>query len=171
MSGSKRSCGSAGWGARRLGPAVVAMLAAFGLGGCFSITQQLPSGEPLDAGRIKAIRPGVTTRAEILERFGPPAAIARKGTTMVLPAPGPAKRGRTEVPSDAFLELFAASRPLKDAELVYYYDASALKGSGFLFIPIIGGGFYSREAVAERLWILIDRDRGIVEDYVFRGAR
>jgi hypothetical protein len=89
---------------------------------------------------------------------------------MIFPPPGSARRGRSEVQSEAFLELFSAGRVLRDREIVYYYDSSRRKATGVLIIPLIGGGYHSMEMVVERLWLLIDDDTGTVEDYVFRGA-
>ncbi len=145
-------------------------LAALCLCGCFVTRERFQADEPLRGERIDGIRRGATTRQEILERFGPPAAVARRGTTMAYPPPGPAKRGRADVQSDAFFELFSTGRALRDAEIVYYYDSSRVKATGVLIIPVVGGGQYSHEVVVDRLWLLIDEGTGLVEDYVFRGA-
>ena len=148
----------------------VAALAALCLCGCFVARENIAADEGLPGERIRGIRRGETTRQEILERFGPPVAVARRGTTMVYPPPGSARRGRSDVQSDAFLELFSTGRPLRDSDIVYYYDSARLKATGVLIIPLIGGGYHSREMVVERLWLLIDGNTGAVEDYVFRGA-
>lgn len=138
--------------------------------GCFVIKQRLPADEPLPAARIGAIRAGATTRREILEWFGPPTGIARRGAVMVYPAPGVAMRGRVDIRSDAVFELFSAGRTPRASDIVYYYDSACVKGLGILFIPIVGGGGYTREVAVERLWILIDENTGLVEGHVFRGA-
>lgn len=145
-------------------------LAALCLCGCFVARENVLADEALPGEHIRGIRRGATTRQEILERFGPPVAIARRGTTMVYPPPGPEKRGRADVQSDAFFELFSTGRALRDTEIVYYYDSSRLKGTGILIVPLIGGGSHSMEVVVERLWLLIDERTGIVEDHVFRRA-
>lgn len=89
---------------------------------------------------------------------------------MVYPPPGPAKRGRADVPSETFFELFSAGRALRDTHIVYYYDSARLTATGVLIIPIVGGGYHATETAVERLWVLIDDRTGIVEDHVFRGA-
>ena len=40
------------------------------LGGCFALRERTAFDDPLSPGRVAAIRPGVTTRLEILEAFG-----------------------------------------------------------------------------------------------------
>lgn len=150
--------------------AAAVAVAALCLSGCFVVRENVLADEALPGGHVRGIRRGTTTRQEILERFGPPTAIARRGPTMAFPPPGPAKRGRTDVPSATFFELFSPGRTLRDSEIVYYYDSSRLKATGFLVIPLIGVGYHTTETVVERLWLLVDDSKGIVEDYVFRGA-
>ncbi len=148
----------------------VAALAALCLCGCFVARENVLADEALPGDHIRGIRRGATTRQEILERFGPPVAVARRGATMVYPPPGSAKRGRADVPSETFFELFSAGRALRDTDIVYYYDSSRLEATGVLIIPLVGGGFHNSEMVVQRLWLLIDDATGTVEDYVFRGA-
>lgn len=150
--------------------AVFAVLGVLCLGGCFVARERVLADEALPGEHIRGIRRGATTKQEILERFGPPAAIARRGTTMAYPSPGSGKRGHVDIPSDAWLELCSTGRTLRDIEIVYYYDASRLKATGVLVIPLVGGGYHSMEMVVERLWLLVDDRAGVVEDYVFRGA-
>ena len=88
---------------------------------------------------------------------------------MVLAPPGPAPRGEQRVPSDTFLELFFARGALRPTEIVYYYDASRIEANGFVFVPLIGGGYYVKQVLSERLWLLLDESTGVVEDYVVRG--
>lgn len=148
----------------------VAALAALCMCGCFVARENVLADEALPGEHIRRIRRGATTRQEILERFGPPVAVARPGTTMVHPPAGPVKRGRADVPSETFFELFSTGRSLRGTEIVYYYDSSRLKATGVLIVPLVGGGFHNSETVVERLWLLIDDGTGIVEDYVFRGG-
>ncbi len=157
---------------KNAGRSVIALLStlfALVLGGCFVVRERVLLDEALPVEHIREIRRGITTKREILERLGPPAAVARRGTTMVFPR-GPALHGRADVPSAVFLELFSPARALQDTDIVYYYDASRRNGTGVLVVPLIGGGYFSTETVVERLWVLIDEGTGTVEDYVFRGG-
>ncbi|MGE5284962.1 MAG: hypothetical protein ACM3OG_08335 [Actinomycetota bacterium] len=156
----QRACRSAGLLA-------AGALAALCLCGCFMTRELHVADEPLPRDRIREIRRGVTTRQEILERFGPPVAVARHGSTMVYPPPGRTKQGRVEVPSDAFFELFSTGHAPMDSEIVYFYDASRFEATGILVIPI---GSYSTRVAVERLWLFIDERKGIVQEYVLRGA-
>lgn len=140
------------------------------LGGCFAMRERTVFDEPLLPERVAAIRPGVTTRLEILAAFGPPRAVARPGTQMTFPPPGGWRAGGDSVPSEAFLALFAARRPLRPSEVVFYYDAPVEAANQFLVFPLIGGGGVMREAVVDRLFLLVDEGTGRVEDLVFRRA-
>ena len=135
----------------------VAALAALCMCGCFVARENVLADEALPGEHIRGIRRGATTRQEILERFGPPVAVARRGNPMVNPA-------------ETSFELFSTGRSLRDTEIVYYYDSSRLKATGVLIVPLVGGGYHKSETVVERLWLLIDDGTGIVEDYVFRGG-
>jgi len=140
------------------------------LGGCFAMRDRRAFDEPLLSGRVAAIRPGVTTRFELLEAFGPPRAVARPGMTMTFPPPGGWRPGGESVPSEAFLDLFAVKRPLRPSEVVFYYDASVAKETGFMVFPLVGGGGVTREAVVDRLFLLVDEGTGRVEDVILRRA-
>ncbi len=157
----------------RAGPllAAVAVLGVFWLGGCCVVRERVRADEALPGEQIRGIRRGATTKQEILERFGPPAAVARPGTTTVYPPAGAAERGHVGVSSDALLELFSTGRALRDTEIVYYYAASRLDATGVLIVPIVGWGYHSMEMAEEQLWLLIDDRAGVVEDYVFRGVK
>jgi hypothetical protein len=156
---------------RLAGRAVLAAatLAALCLSGCFMLKERFAADEPISREHVGNIVRGATGRREILAWFGPPTAVARRGTTMVYPPPGPVRQGWREVRSDTFFELFSPERRWRGTEIVYYYDASRVEANGFVLIPLIGGGYYQKTILVERLWLLIDESTGIVEDYAFRG--
>ena len=126
------------------------------VGGCFVAVGRERSEPPLDRGLIEKIRPRTTTAAEILQWFGPPAMIARQSSAQHASAADTAP----------LLELFAAKRPLGDQHVVYFYHSAARRevAGGVL----LAAGVHSR-AVVDRLWILIDKQSGLVDDYVFRA--
>lgn len=150
--------------------AALAALTVLLLGGCFAMRDRRAIDEPILPGRVAEIRPGVTTRWEVLEAFGPPRAVARPGTTMTFPPPGGWRPGGEAVPSEAFLGLFAVRRPLRPSEVVFYYEASARKETGFLVFPLVGGGAVTKEAVVDRLFLLVNEETGRVEDVILRRA-
>ena len=78
-------------------------------------------GEPFGEDQIKKIQPGKTTRQEILEMFGPPVAVAKKGKVMKIPSLGQRKEGSEEIDSDTFFELFSTTHELTANHIIYYY--------------------------------------------------
>jgi len=115
--------------------------------------------------QIKMILPGKTTKQEILLWFGPPLAIARKGKVMKIPSPDVQKTSSYELDSDTFLELFSGKHEITENHIVYYYTYSETKGTGAF---ILFAGTDSSRLIVDKLWILINRETGIVEDYMFR---
>jgi len=115
--------------------------------------------------QIKMILPGKTTKQEILLWFGPPLAIARKGKVMKIPSPDVQKASSYELDSDTFLELFSGKHEVTENHIVYYYTYSETKGTGTV---ILFAGTESSRLIVNKLWILINRETGIVEDYMFR---
>lgn len=157
--------------AKHAGILAAAAAVLFSLNGCIAFKRGHQLDEPLMRVSLPSdIRPGVTTKQDVLERFGPPLAVARRDTTMVLPPPG-TKRGRIDMPSEIFFELFSENRPLRNSEIVYYYESTRTTALGGLVIPIIGAGYDSTRFAVKRLWILLDETTGVVGDYVFRGEQ
>lgn len=106
---------------------------------------------------------GVTNRSHILDTFGPPHAIARKGKTIYIPFwEGSTSR---EVDSDVLFELFSDNNKLTDQHIIYYYDNTTISRSN-VFVLI--GHSRSASVKSHRLWIMINDITGIVEDYVYR---
>lgn len=127
--------------------------------GCVYVsgTDSRDSFSPQNVGKIEA---GLTTKKQVLDWFGPPAGIARKGQEDKII---PVLRARAET----LLELFSARRPLIESDIVYYYRNLSLETRG-------GAVFFamhaSRSAQTQELWILIDDRSGIVRDYVTKGG-
>ncbi len=122
-------------------------------------------GEPFGEDQIKKIQPGKTTRQEILEMFGPPVAVARKGKVMKIPPQWLRKEGSQEIDSDTFFELFSTTHELTENHIIYYYYYSEETGmTGMVLFAALGKG----ELGVDKLWILVNGETGIVEDYLFR---
>lgn len=112
--------------------------------------QHVKVDKPYHREIINTIKPGVTTRYQVLELFGPPTAIARKGSIMTMPPPGHLKSGFIEVNSDTFFEPFALKFENTENHIVYYY-----------YHP----PFWNSES---RLWVYINETTNIVDDYFFK---
>lgn len=150
--------------------AAVLAVAAAGTGGCFAFKERHRSADPITRDAVGEIRDGVTTRREILARFGPPVAVARRGQPVLLPIPGPERWGRRVADPDAFFAPFPAEAPADGGGTVWYYDATEVRAAGALVVPIAGAGYFSKDYVTDRLWILIEERTGIVRGHVFRPA-
>lgn len=159
----------------------LAILAAFfivSLQGCAPAPPIL-SGVKLPRQTVEQLRPGNTTKAEVLDWFGMPLSIAKKGETLTISREsawltgGVADRGihtiRTfsfyQVDADTFFEMFSTKRKITDHHRIYYYyDSVSIQ---FMVTAIV----YQHEhahTYKDQLWLLLDEETGIVEDYVFR---
>jgi hypothetical protein len=105
---------------------------------------------------VLRIEPGRTTKKQILDLFGPPAAIARKGAS---------DQARAAVTS---LESF--SRPLNDDDIVYYYRSGTAEVNAMGAVPLPDTVTTSRSTQTSELWILIDDRSGVVQDYITKGS-
>ncbi len=154
---------------KRLALLLVLALAA-GLAGCGMLMERHRADEPLERTRAADIRTGLTTKKEVLAWFGPPLAVARKGTIMIIPPPRSTRDGWQEVSSDTFFELFSSRHAAMEDPIVYYYDSYRERGMGFqLFFNALGG--ITIRSQVDRLWVLIDNRTGVVADYVFRDGK
>lgn len=109
-----------------------------------------------------------TTRRQIIEWFGPPADIARKGTP----------RDRDNVAAEDYFGFFASTL-ITGNSVVYRYRNVGNKFSetaaGVPLCPVRGcpgiGGTISRSTSNERndLWILFDERTGLVQDYIVQS--
>lgn len=130
----------------------VAVFIVMCLSGCIIGARYLDD-EPIGKEEVVKIRPGQTHIMEIMTRLGPPETIARQGQ------------------SSTYFELFSSDRMLKEEEAVYYFQASRKVNSGFIVILIlINGGGLTHRIQADRLWLLVNEQTGLIENYVYRGA-
>ena len=131
----------------------------------------LVSGANLDEQKIAKIRPGKTTRSEVLESFGLPLSIAKKGETLTVSAERAWVGSRIRAPgfdpvdADAFYELFSANHKITDRHRVYYYyHAISTKWAAVVIFYV----YKSAHTRKDRLWVLINEETGIAEDYAYR---
>lgn len=136
--------------------------------GCMFGVGSFQSGESLQEKQIQQITPGTTTKQQILDLFGPPAALARKGSALIIPSTGPGKVDYPDVQGETFFELFSSKRTLTERHVVYFYSASETKSTRMM---VLFAGTADNKVATDRLWILIDDGTGIVLDYIFRKAQ
>jgi len=125
-------------------------------------------GKPIDEKMVKKIQKGKTTREEIIQWFGIPMAVAKKGETiklsgaMATPMGGGEMQG-AEVSSDTYFVLFA-NHNITENHRIYLYIFTKTKGMGFSmpFISTMSG-----KTLKNTLIILMDESKGIVVDYKY----
>ena len=153
--------------------AVLALIALLPAGGC--VWGSVEYGRTLEWEKVDHIESGKTTPRNILDWFGPPEVIAKKGTLVPFPSlkTEESEEGEIrEVDSNIFFKYFSKKHPITEQHVVYYYYNEGEDINGFS-IPIpIGTFFISVPATfgdlqLSELWVLVNRKKGQVEDYVF----
>jgi hypothetical protein len=135
------------------------------LEGCY-MGEHYVAGEPFSEQALAGIKQGTMTKRDVLQWFGPPVAVARRGTTMTFPPAGMRTEGWEDIQSDTFFELFPTKGGNGDDSIVYYYYAPQIRTGGIFSILIAGG--YTRRIVTDEVWLLIDEQTGRIEDFVLR---
>ncbi len=142
---------------------LLAASALLALAGCWFGSAR--SGATIEHDRAVKIVPGKTTKQELLDWFGPPVALVRRGATVTMPQTGVRPVGWREVQADTFFELFASRHPPAPDDLIYYYVAAEQSEFG---VFLLVAGQTSRNVNESQLWVLIDGATGKVKDFVYR---
>lgn len=134
-----------------------AAAAALGLlGGCVILTASVRNGELLPSGRLAALTDGVSTSAQVVEAFGPPLRVARRGAGPAVGAP------------DLF-EPFGGVPPAA-ADVAWWYRAERSgerwTGLGILRADVAEGTSYQQ--ASDDLWLLLDGETGRLRAHVHR---
>lgn len=153
---------------RKISVFVVFICTVVLLGGCMVAGRKYKGEECFHKDEISKILPGKTTKQEILFWFGPPLAIARKGEVMKIPPPVGGKERSDEMRSETFLELFSSKHELTGYHRVYYYHCAETETEPVYFVYADRA---EKKLFIDKLWILINQQTGIVEDYIFRRQR
>ena len=154
---------------RRIAPAVA--VAALLLGACLPAAT-LRTGQSIGDDRVRAIVPGTTTKGDLLESFGAPAAILARGEVAVVDVPSTwAAPDRSEYSgsfdADTLYELFPKAPGSDEYRRIYYFrHVVSRKTIFFMLVAVYGRG----DTTSDRLWVLVDEKTGIVEDYAFRKS-
>jgi hypothetical protein len=160
---------------RRWAPALLASVALGAAPGC-APTIPYTYGTSVSKSSVRAIQPGNTTKYELLETFGMPLAIAKKGETVLIPRGREHSADRPGSPStparfasasgDGLFEPFSA-RPVGSGHRVYYFAHTISTKRALVLFTYIREWTESR---SDELWCLVNEHNGIVEDCVFRPA-
>jgi hypothetical protein len=128
--------------------------------GCVSIETE----QSFPARQIRSIRPGTTSKQEILAWFGPPVGMARKGEHIRVPS----VTNDAEEPSDLTFTDILKYFPTKHEEsnlviYLYQYWKSNIPSAHVAFAHLAEG-----QETVNRLWVLVDEDSGVAVDSVLR---
>ena len=152
--------------------AVPAALLVLSLQGCIP-APSFRFGVPLPQETVDRLQSGKTTRAEVLEWFGMPLAIAAKGEALTIPhgpewvGSGARYASYENVDADSFFELFSTKHAINDRDRIYYYFYTVSSKQAIVLAVYINETVNTR---SDRLWVMIDEETGLVEDYAFRKA-
>lgn len=116
---------------------------------------------------IQSIRPGTTTKQEILKWFGPPVAMATKGQTIRVPSVTNGGGEPQEMVLTDILGYFSTRH--EEANLVVYlyqYWESDIPYLYVAFAPLVEG-----QKTVCQLWVLFDEDSNIAVDAVQRTQK
>lgn len=139
---------------------LIAALMVLGGAGCASVHTE----QSFPVEKIRSIRPGTTTKQEVLAWFGPPADMARKGGSIRVPFVADDDGGPRDLSFADILGYFPARH--QEANLVIYFYQY-----GNADIPPVYIGFVPVAKAQEtvyRLWVLVNEDTGVVADSVLR---
>ncbi len=152
---------------RKAAAAVVLAL----LAGCIP-AGTLRTGTPLEDEKVGFLKPGTTTKRELFERLGAPAAIVGRGEVAVVRTPWlwsniPSNTQEYAFDADTLFELFPADGQDQGYERIYYYRRIESRKMGYFFIF---GAYESATTRVDELWLLMDEKAGVAKDYAFRKS-
>jgi len=139
--------------------------------GCVIMGRGLVIDEPFTEKKVQMIRHNETSKKDILDWLGPPAAVARAGTVMKVPHWSKVESASTEVQADDFFKRFSTTREQAQKPLVYYYETAQLNWTEYYgYVYNAAGPFYipplaDRTLTVMKLWILLDETSGKVIDH------
>jgi len=158
-------------GRAAVGAALVLLLAG---GGCYIPPGASKGGRLIPEESVKALRPGVTTKGELFERFGPPAAVLAPGETAALfPEDGRNVLVRpweasVLMDADTVFELFTpATAEGADDRRIHFFRRSEGDTATLMLVFWVDSG---HRTDTDRLWVLVDERTRTVEDYAYRKA-
>ena len=147
-----------------------ALMLVFVLASCYLPSPSFSTGRYISRTELGRIEPGLTTKQQLLDAFGPPMGIATRGEDLYLQRPvqwmgGVPLRWGIDIQSGgAMFEFFALREGLGPGHRVYYfYSSSGRQRAIFLLVYINERSWVEMD----RLWVLVNEETGIVEDYQY----
>lgn len=132
------------------------------LSGCMVVSSSVDTGDLLVEERVNQVRRGETTRAEMLNLFGPPVVVLNEGER----AKTSSSNGAEELAYETAFLLFAEKFQPDPKNVIFYYEKSSASNSGVVVVLTAK----SKTTInRNRLWVLLDDDRDVVLDYVLRN--
>lgn len=130
--------------------------------GCAVYQGSHSSGPRIEQEALKGITPGKSTRQDVLKLFGPPVAVAKWNKPVSISYN--TSSGVETVDSDTFFELFTDKHALGDQHIVYLYSTRNLSISGSMVMLAMSS---KGTDTTNKLWLLINRNTGMVLDMFF----
>lgn len=140
------------------------LLAGMNLWGCFS--KSVEYDFIFDEDEIERIHLGKTTKENILDWFGPPKAMATKGKKFQFASSSAGSKAEP-INNEILFELFSEKHQLTNHHSVYFYSTSGTSGAEMFLISFV----YVQAPETNRLWVLVNQESGLVEDYVYRPRK
>ena len=144
----------------------------------------LPSrttGVPLPEAELVQIEGAGKTKYDLYEWLGgPPTSILARGETAVIPSgmvhPGGGGfvwyGGTYSIDADTFFELFSGDHEITENHRIYYYRRAASR-QWFYIVPLFPIIFTGEQGsiLTDSLWVLVNEENGMIEDYLFRKEK
>lgn len=151
------------------GAVVTVCLVFFCVWGCVP-SIPFTTGDPIPEGQLSAVTPGRTTKQDLLELLGLPAAIVGQHEIAAIPSPltwkgEPFTASEYRFQSDTFFELFTPENTINEYHRIYYFEHVVSSQTGYFFLIAL---YESGSTTADRFWALVNERTGVVEEYVFK---
>lgn len=147
-----------------------ALMLVFMLASCYLPSPSFRTGRYISKTQLDRIEPGVTTKQQLLDAFGLPMGIATRDEDLYVQRPVqwmgsiPLRWGIDIQSGGSMFEFFARKEELSPEHRVYYfYRASGKQRAIFLLVYIHEKSWVE----IDRLWVLVNEETGIVEDYQY----
>lgn len=134
------------------------LLAGINFWGC--IVRSVEYDFIFDEEEIERIHLGKTTKEEILDWFGPPNAMATKGKSFQFASSSAGSKAET-ITNEILFELFSKKHQLANHHSVYFYSTSRTSNLEIILASVTSPDM-------NKLWVLVNQESGLVEDYVYR---